>query len=281
MYIDDVAIVLVRDTPENHPWLDRLQLDCGKQSFTPRPMRRALYSRDFYANVGTIELFLGRLMEAQQALERSAELAPEDPIVHLALAKLYVLQRAPDNAEREFKTAVSLRSSNADARYAFAIFYVLQERFAEARPLALEAAQLDAHPASAYSLLGRIDLGLHEPDRALADFDRAERTATEWRGAGRPECGVLHEDRRGVAPRPMQHATIGRRRSHINKKRRAVRRAIPNFGCHWPTCTTQREKRNSLNRHVYRLDCCRDEPDNPDLRYRALRSPSARANSSR
>jgi tetratricopeptide (TPR) repeat protein len=182
VYMDEVSIVLLRDSPENRPWLNRLQIDCSKQQFSPPANASRAELSAFYANAGCIELTLGRVGEAEQALNRSADLAPEDVLVHLALAHLYESTQRFGDAERQFKTAISLRRDNANIWLQLAEFYVMLRRFADARPLAWEAAQLTEHPARAYADLGKIDLALHKPGRAREDFDRADEAAIEFRG---------------------------------------------------------------------------------------------------
>jgi len=177
VYMDEVSIVLLRDSPENRPWLDRLQLDCGTHQFTPPASGSSAELADFWADAGSIELVLGRMGEARWALSRSAALAPEDPSVHLALAQVYISQQQPDAAEHEFKTALALRRDQEVVWYSMARFYVLYQRYADARAPALTAAKVAQHPARAYVLLGQIDLALRDNRRALEDFDRAEQTA--------------------------------------------------------------------------------------------------------
>lgn len=182
VYMDEVSIVLLRDSPENRPWLNRLQIDCSKQQFTPPANASRAKLSAFYANAGCIELYLGRVGEAERDLNHSAALAPEDVLVHLALANLYAYSQRFGDAEEQYKTAISLRSDNANIWLQLAEFYVSRRRFADARPLAWEAAQLSEHPARAYVDLGEIDLALHEPEQARVDFDRADETAVEFRG---------------------------------------------------------------------------------------------------
>jgi tetratricopeptide (TPR) repeat protein len=147
--MDEVSIVLLRDSPENRPWLNRLQIDCSKQQFSPPANASRAELSAFYANAGCI---------------------------------LYESTQRFGDAERQFKTAISLRRDNANIWLQLAEFYVMLRRFADARPLAWEAAQLTEHPARAYADLGKIDLALHKPGRAREDFDRADEAAIEFRG---------------------------------------------------------------------------------------------------
>ncbi len=176
VYLDEVSVVLLRNSPQNRPWLNRLQIDCSARQFIPPVSASRVALSDFYANAGTVELSLGRTSEAEAALERSESLTPEDPTVHLGLAEAYEDQQ-PVRAEEELKAAIAL------ARYAeppwqkLAQFYFEQGRYAEAQAALQTAARLAEFPESDLAHLGQIDLALREPDRALNDFARAEAAA--------------------------------------------------------------------------------------------------------
>jgi tetratricopeptide (TPR) repeat protein len=181
VYMDELSLVLLRDTPQNRPWLDRLRIDCGAQQFAPpaKASRTALSA--FLADTGFVELTLGRAGEAREALERSASLTPEDPSVHLALAQVDESQQEPELAEEELKTATALRRDSEATWLQLAGFYLQHQRFAEARQPLESAAELAEFPAAALTQLGRVDLALHEPERARSDFDRAARAARSQR----------------------------------------------------------------------------------------------------
>ena len=222
VYMDEVSIVLLRDSPENRPWLDRLQLDCRTHQFTPPGTASRAELADFYANAGSIEFVLGRLDEARWALSRSAALAPEDPGVHLALAQVYISQQQPGAAEREFKTALSLRRDQEVVWYSTARFYVLYQRYAEALPLALTAAKVAPHPARAYELVGEIDLALHNNQEALEDFDRAEEAAASvYPGRERQNPSLYSEIAEGRATAYARLGDLNRAAEYQQEANRA------------------------------------------------------------
>ncbi len=174
VYMDDVSIVLLRNRPENRPWIDRDEVNCQSHNFTP-PNASRLELSNFYANVGYIFLQLGRYSEALDAFNHGAELAPEDPSIHLALAGFYEAQQQIGNAEEEYAAAVSIDHHNTSALYSLGRFYVLRGRYAEARPLIATAIQLSAGPVpNYYTLLGTIDVDLGQPQKGLMDFAKAE-----------------------------------------------------------------------------------------------------------
>ena len=182
VYMDESSIVLLRDIPENRPLIERLQVDCKTHEFTPPKDSSPVDLANFYANVGTIELNLGRDEEAQQALERSEALAPEDPSVHLAMAPIFRDQHRAFDCERELKTAASLRTDQVDPWRRLASFYLSFGLLEKARNAVWRAAELSPHPANDYYQLGWIDIQLHDENRVLGDFDRAEKAASEYKG---------------------------------------------------------------------------------------------------
>jgi len=184
VYMDEVALVLLRNRPENQPWIERFGVDCQTHAFTPPAGASSMQLANFYANVGDILLQLRRLSEAQEALDRAEALSPEDPSVHLALGQLFEQEGLPDDAEDEYKTTLSLAEDPELAWLCLGRFYYSHGRVAEARPLILNASELSTMPAGDLSLLGAIDLRLGQTGRALKDFARAESVAKEYLEGG-------------------------------------------------------------------------------------------------
>ena len=133
---------------ENRFWLDRLEINCTTQQFRPPSKVPRAELSEFLANAGCVELVLGRVSEAQQALERSESLTPEDPSVHLALAQVYESQRQLVEAEQELRAVVSLRHGSETPWLKLADFYIRYQRFTEARPTLERAVQLAPFPES-------------------------------------------------------------------------------------------------------------------------------------
>jgi tetratricopeptide (TPR) repeat protein len=184
IYMDEVALVLLRNRAENQPWLQRYAIDCRTHVFTPPPAASSLDLANFYANAGDILLNLGRLSEAQEALAHASSLSPDDPSVHLATGQLLEAQGRPDDAEDEYKTTLSLAQEPELALLCLGRFYYAQGRLADARPLILHASQLSTMPAGDLSLLGTIDLRLGQTTTALTDFARAESIGKQYLEGG-------------------------------------------------------------------------------------------------
>jgi Tfp pilus assembly protein PilF len=228
VYLDEVSAVFLRDTQENRPWLDRLQMNCDTQRFQPPANLSGARLSEFLGDAGCVELTLGRVAEAQVALERSESLAPEDPSVHLALAQIYNSEQEPFPAEQEFRTAASLRRDSEITWARLGTFYLERQRFAEAQRALRTATQLGIDPATDFALLGQIDYLLHESERALKDFDRAEAEARR--------AGVRENDLPGL------FAEIAAGRATVYFAARDWKRAIS-----------------------YQREATRDAPENPQM----------------
>jgi tetratricopeptide (TPR) repeat protein len=232
VYMDEVSIVLLRNSPENRPWIDRDKVDCLTHDFTPPERTSRIELSSFDANVGYILLHLGRLSEAQQALEHAAALSPQDPSVHLALAQLFEKQQQLGDAEREYKAALSSTEDPATGWLTLGKFYYWHGRYAEARPCLLNAAQLSQTPATEYSFLGSVDLVLRRPKEALVDYDKAEAAAKRyWQGGEQLNPGLFANIAEGRAGAYFQ---LGDLQQAIEFQKKAVQRT-PESASLWKT----------------------------------------------
>lgn len=174
VYMDEVSIVLLRNRPENRPWIDRYEVNCSTHQFVPPEHASRLELANFYANAGVLLVYLGRQSEAEAALDRGEAMSPEDPSIHLVLAQLYEWRQQLGDAEREFKAALSSNRDLVVVWHELGRFYYSHGRYADARPLLLTAAELSPVPTQEYILLGNIDLALQQPQAALFDFAKVE-----------------------------------------------------------------------------------------------------------
>ncbi len=241
VYLDEVSIVLLRNRRENLPWIDRYSIDCQTHNFDPpRNASRGELS-NFYANAGIILFLLRRYNAAQETLDRGLAIFPEDASIHVALARLYSVQQNLGDAEREFKTALSLRSDLAIIWYSLGRFYASHGRYAEARPLILTAAQLDTIPASDYCLLGLIDVALQHDQQALMDFDKAEEARSDLPGPDDlyPEFFAQIAEGRAEA-----YFALGEPQRAIELQQEAIRRT-PENASRWEVLAFLLEKAGS------------------------------------
>jgi len=183
VYLDEVSIVLLRNRPENRPWIDRFEVNCNTQPFVPPTQASRKELSNFYANSGSVLLSLNRSDEALESLTRGEAISPEDPFIHRTLAPIYEARQQTQEAEQEYKTALSLRKDLGLSWFQLGEFYFRHGRAADARPLASTAAELTLSPVREYLLLGYIDLVLHHPELALLDFSKSEEMISRhWQG---------------------------------------------------------------------------------------------------
>lgn len=182
VYMDDVSLVVIRNTPANRHWLDQLQIDCQAQTLSPPQgtSRSSLY--DFYLNSGALFFELHRDQEAQESLRRASALYPEDPNSHLLLAYLYQRQQRLGDAEQEYLRSIALNESEG-ALYSVGLLYAREGRAIEAVQSLERAAELSVDPVQIYMTLGQLQLILNHPESALVAFDKAEAHSAYRNGA--------------------------------------------------------------------------------------------------
>ena len=54
VYLDEVSIVLLRNRPENRPWIDRFEVNCSTHQFVPPTQASRRELSNFYANSGSV-----------------------------------------------------------------------------------------------------------------------------------------------------------------------------------------------------------------------------------
>jgi len=222
VYLDEVSIVLLRNRPENRPWIDRLEVNCSRHQFLPPTQVSRRELSNFYANLGGVLLSLNRNNEAMDALVRGEGISPDDPVIHRTLAILYGARQQSGDAEQEYKTALSLRKDLAVSWFDLGEFYFFHRRFSDARPLVLTAAQLTLSPVREYLLLGYIDLALHHSELALLDFSRAEKAILEhWQGRQNVDPDFYAEIAEG---RAQAYLASGEQQRAIESQLEAIRR---------------------------------------------------------
>jgi tetratricopeptide (TPR) repeat protein len=174
VYMDDVSLVFLRDTPQNRPWIDRLQIDCRTQKLTPpaAASRPVLY--DFYLNSGALFCELQRDQEAEPSLRRASALYPEDPNAHLLLASFFQSRRRYREAEQEYRASVALMETGGGLYY-LGLLYAGEGRNAEAVEAIERAAKEAAEPLDMYMSLGKLQIALNHPQQALDAFAEAEK----------------------------------------------------------------------------------------------------------
>lgn len=180
VYLDEVSAVFVRRTPETAALTDRLQIDCDKAQLAPQrdfasntPMRNRADAFNFSANAAGVLYALGRYEEAMTYIDRAQAIFSNNANLHLTRALILEQTVHPAEAEKEFRTSLALEP-NDETWFDFALFYMTQQRYADAIPMLQRVAESSPRPHDLWMLLGRCYLQLQQPQPALAAFDKAE-----------------------------------------------------------------------------------------------------------
>lgn len=148
VFLDDAALVLVRNTPANRGFIDHHKLDCRNVKLQPSPKQQAspalLYN--FYANRAAIDYLLERDNEALESYRLALHIFDEDPNLHLAMGQLYQAEGKNQDAEREYRASIALRPTDP-AWYALARLYASERRYPEAVQAVKKSAALSYDPA--------------------------------------------------------------------------------------------------------------------------------------
>ena len=80
-----------------------------------------------YANLGEVNLKLGRISESLCAYEKAAQLVPENPDVQVKLATLYLLNKKTDRAKKLLEKVLENHPDSQVATYLLAEFYEMEK----------------------------------------------------------------------------------------------------------------------------------------------------------
>ena len=176
VYMDDVSLVFIRNTAQNHPWIDRLQIDCRTVPLIPSRGASRSAEYDFYLDSGALLFALHRDQEAEAMLQRAAALYPEDPNAPLLLGYLFERQGRLPEAEAQYLASMR-RDESSGTLYALGRLYAKQRRPTEAVLAMEKAAEYSVDPLEMYMSLAQFQLILHHPEQALVAFDKAAKSS--------------------------------------------------------------------------------------------------------
>jgi tetratricopeptide (TPR) repeat protein len=206
IYMDDVSMVFLRNTPDNSPWIQRLQIDCSTQALTPpiAASRSALH--EFYLNSGELFFIFHRDRDAEEALGHAAEFNLDDPNVHLLRGLLFARQQQYPEAELELRTSLAI-NENGGVWNSLASVYGGEGRNEAALEALEHAAGLALQPFNTYMTMGKLQITLNHPQDALAAFDKAEKSSPYRGGAESlaPEIYAELAEGRSEAHRRLEH----------------------------------------------------------------------------
>lgn len=189
VYLDDVAVIFLRNTPENAETIHRLGIRCETAAITPPAIASSGLSRratdeefQFLMNAASIDYVLSRDAEAINNLGNAEAIFSDDPNLHLLKAQLAQAHSRPAEAEQEYKIALQLRPSDA-TWFSLAELYASQQKYQEALRCVLESAALSQDAYDRYRSLGKLYLLMKQPENALKAFDEALRRSPFHAGA--------------------------------------------------------------------------------------------------
>jgi tetratricopeptide (TPR) repeat protein len=227
VYLDELSLVLVRRTPQNQPWLDRLAINCQSASLTGPSHPTKFGSYNFLSNSGAVYYALARDAEAEAAWRKAEELEPEDPNLHLFLAQLYQQSR-PAEAEREYRAALALRESSP-AWYALGRLLAGEHRYAEAETAIANSIPLTPTPANQYKALAQVQLRLKKAAQAQENLKQAEHDGPPESDSGPSACEFRAQIAEGRAEVANQSGNIAQA---IELQQEAVRQT-PQSASRW------------------------------------------------
>jgi tetratricopeptide (TPR) repeat protein len=193
VYLDDVSVIFLRNTPQNAALIQRLGIDCSTVKWNPpeqagmdtRRGRAELYN--YYANGAAILYLLERDHEAMESLNRAQQIFGQDPNLLLTRAQLLQAEGKAGDAEADYRRSLSLRPTDV-GWYALGQLYAAEHRYSEAADAIQRAAQISVQWRERYALLGQIYAAMNAPRQALDAYENADASAPEVAG---PEFSEL------------------------------------------------------------------------------------------
>ena len=193
VYLDELAIVLVRRTAANQDLINRLQVNCANVSLPGVALGRDARAFPRWLNTAYLLAVLNREEEALSAANNALAIFPGSARLHqIRGSVLYALDRRTE-AEREWLTSIALSRGDAATGALtwsrLAELYEKQERLPEAaqawrRTISLATDSITASnlplkaiKAHAYVRLARIYILAAQPRPALQALDSALRSA--------------------------------------------------------------------------------------------------------
>jgi tetratricopeptide (TPR) repeat protein len=182
VYLDDVAIIFVRNRPDNAALIARLGIPCdtapisAPDAASGNSFRARAERFNYLMNTASIDFMLSRDAEAASSLAQAEQLFPDNSNLHLVKAQMLAATNRLAEAEREYLGVV--RDSPSDAAwFALARLYSSEHRYPEALHAVTEAASLSLIPYERLRSAGMVRLSMNQPQEALQTFERAERAS--------------------------------------------------------------------------------------------------------
>jgi len=228
VYLDEVSLVLVRNTPANQPWIERLAIDCRNVPLPPPANNSKIGLHDYYSNAAGMLYVLHRDAEAEAALRQAAADFPEDPHTHFLLARLYQRQQRLDAAEQEYRRGLAMKDDDG-AWFELSRILAAQGRLADAQQALKRAIRLSLQPLVLYLTMARYELASNQPQQALESLQAAENSSPFRHGGENVAPELYAEIAEG---RAAAYATMGNLKDAVAQQQRAVK-LTPSVAMRW------------------------------------------------
>ncbi|HEY1731534.1 MAG TPA: tetratricopeptide repeat protein [Terriglobales bacterium] len=177
VYLDEVAAVFVRRTPETEDLIRRSQIDCATVALPVQPLPASpAIAFDRWANAAAVLAALNRNTDALAASEHALAIFPDSSYVHWLRGNVFYAMWRNHDAEEEYLRAVALDPSE-DIWSSLGLLYYRMGRLPEATHAMQQAARLSLQPYTAYLRLAYYYLNVTQPQQALTALDQALRAA--------------------------------------------------------------------------------------------------------
>ena len=166
---DSIPGAARKEYDEGQKALDNKDAEAGIKHFRKAIQLYGKYSEAYLA-LGLLYMDLGKLDDAQPALQAANEITPTAPGGYLALGTLYNAQKKYDDAEKALTHGLELKADVPDGQYELAKTYWATGKWQDAEPHAQKAVALAPNMAPPHVLLGNIALRKQDPLGAVKEF---------------------------------------------------------------------------------------------------------------
>jgi tetratricopeptide (TPR) repeat protein len=228
VYLDEVSVVLVRNSAANQPWIDRLAIDCATAPLPPAREASKIGEHDHYFNEAGMLYVLQRDSAAEDALQKAAANDPQDPNTHFLLARLYQREQRLDAAAREYRVGLAMKDDDG-AWFELSRILAARGQLDEAKQALQNAIRLSLQPLVLYMTMARLDMATNQPREALESLQSAENNSP-FRHGGESVAPELYAE---IAEgRAAAYAKLGNTQQAIDQQQLAVK-LTPSVAARW------------------------------------------------
>lgn len=180
VYLDRTAGVFVRWTPENENVIRQANLNCATVPIPAKTISGSKADRfNQWADSASVLAALGRYPEALEAAKQAEEAFPESAFVPWLRGNIHYFTGLYAEAERDYKTAISIAPEFPLYWFSLAVAYKRQGRIPETIQAQRHAIDISTMPQPAALVkLARLYLDTQQPRQASETFNEAVRSAS-------------------------------------------------------------------------------------------------------